>query len=223
MKPDFENLIRDASHLTESDGRDEAISDLKRLEEFELESELLEKKFIERKNSQLFARSVFYKNFMPLLLTLTALSLPILFINSIVLEEKIIFIMGLFMSGLSGKILLLSIASNSWPIALGRIISSKVVALGRGNSSVMIEYSYNVKGQEYKGNVISYKIKPFTNPAAAGRFASKFFVDNQVNVRYMPTNPAVSVLKHGVQFITAFMFISGICIVAAMIFKILSI
>jgi hypothetical protein len=96
--------------------------------------------------------------------------------------------------------------SKDWPVATGTVLDSTVsrhsVKRGRFGRAMVyrpeVRYSYRVNGQEYTGDRLSWTSTDYSEAADAHAVASRYIPENQINVRYKPSDPACSVITPGV-------------------------
>ncbi|MBU2611188.1 MAG: DUF3592 domain-containing protein [Chloroflexi bacterium] len=95
-------------------------------------------------------------------------------------------------------------ASQGWPTTQGRIIEARVSESTSTDSdgdertsySPKVEYTYNVAGQEYKGDKITFGFtQGYGRYAKAQAALASYPLGAQVNVYYDPANPADAVLE----------------------------
>ncbi|MEA2524269.1 MAG: hypothetical protein QOG89_3530 [Thermomicrobiales bacterium] len=92
-------------------------------------------------------------------------------------------------------------ASRSWPTAPGRILSVEVMRRSgrRGpKRRVHVAYEYTAAGGTYRGSRIRYGHLSRVSRQRGEELRQSFPPDSSVAVHHHPSNPAVSVLKSGV-------------------------
>jgi len=95
-------------------------------------------------------------------------------------------------------------ARQGWPATQGQIIASRISESTSTDSdsdrstsySPAVEYTYNVAGQEYKGNKITFGFtQGYGRYAKAQAALARYPLGAQVTVYYDPANPADAVLE----------------------------
>lgn len=93
----------------------------------------------------------------------------------------------------------------SWPSAPGKIVRSEVESYRKrigsgGNMTTMyrpvVEFTYAVRGREYRGNQITLMTEVSGSEAYAGKVAAKYPAGSTVTVHYDPANPGTAALEH---------------------------
>ena len=109
---------------------------------------------------------------------------------------------------------------KSWPLAMGRVLSSGVEKyrdrIGSGAASSLttlyrpaVTYAYEVEGRSYESNVISSGKSVGSSLAApAERAAARYPPGSTVRVSYNPANHAQSVLEFAGGALWLFLFLS---------------
>jgi hypothetical protein len=86
---------------------------------------------------------------------------------------------------------------SKWPSVRGTVLSSRVELRESGEGGVMehpaVVYSYEVKGETYKGERIAPG--PSLSGSGAKQVVARYPAGNQVNVYYNPKDPSDSVLE----------------------------
>ena len=94
--------------------------------------------------------------------------------------------------------------SQSWPSTPGQITEARVARSRRTDSegdadysyAPAIQYTYQVGGQEYSGNNITFGFRQsFSSQAKAEAALARFPTGGQVTVYYDPSNPGEAVLE----------------------------
>jgi hypothetical protein len=95
-------------------------------------------------------------------------------------------------------------ASQGWPTTQGQIIAARISESTSTDSdgdrstsySPAVEYTYNVAGQEYKGNKVAFGFtQGYGRYAKAQAALARYPLGAQVTVFYDPANPADAVLE----------------------------
>lgn len=98
-------------------------------------------------------------------------------------------------------------ASQNWPSTLGQVVESRVTHStsidSEGGSSdtysPVVEYTYQVGGQEYRGKDIAFGFKQgYGSPGKAEAVTARYPEGGSVTVYYDPANPKQAVLERKV-------------------------
>jgi hypothetical protein len=92
---------------------------------------------------------------------------------------------------------------KKWPSVIGKItITPHIEDTWSSNSSHMesgssvhLKYEYEVDGEKYDGNNISFKISVINNPVLARKMAEMYEKGEEVDIYYHPKKPYISVLN----------------------------
>ena len=96
--------------------------------------------------------------------------------------------------------------SQNWPVATGTVLDSKVtrhiVRRGRFSRRVVyrpeIAYSYRVANHEYHGDRLAFNESDYASADDAHAIADQYRPDDQLSVRYKPSDPSCCVITPGV-------------------------
>jgi hypothetical protein len=96
--------------------------------------------------------------------------------------------------------------SKDWPIATGTVLESGVkrqlVKRSRFGRKMVyrpeVRYSYRVNGQDYTGHRIAWTQTDYSESADAQTVACRYIPEDQISVRYKPSDPSCSVITPGV-------------------------
>ncbi|MDI6769063.1 MAG: DUF3592 domain-containing protein [Anaerolineales bacterium] len=95
-------------------------------------------------------------------------------------------------------------ASQGWPATQGQILEARIAESTSTDSdgdtstsySPAVKFTYNVAGQEYKGNKITFGFtQGYRNYAKAQAALARYPLGAQVTIYYDPANPADAVLE----------------------------
>lgn len=112
--------------------------------------------------------------------------------------------------------------SKKWPTVAGNVETSHIKQLKKStNYLIQIEYSYFVNGVEYLNDRFSVMNNGVPHEEAK-RLLSKYSKGQQVQVRYEPTNPQVSVLEAEINYLLIFIWFVVVILFMYSIYKIWS-
>lgn len=95
--------------------------------------------------------------------------------------------------------------SKGWPTVPGKVISSKVAAVGQKGGTVYspdVRYSYTVDGTPHTSNHIRIGGVNTGNPSPARHVVDRYPVGREVTVYYSPKKPTFAVLEPGIHAAT---------------------
>jgi hypothetical protein len=90
--------------------------------------------------------------------------------------------------------------ASNWPSTLGTVLSSRVVRRSSSDGGTtpypVVDYSYQVSGQAYRGNRVMPG--PEMGGTGAGKVVDRYPEGAQVMVYFNPNNPSEALLERGV-------------------------
>ena len=104
-----------------------------------------------------------------------------------------------------------SMKAESWPVAEGIILTSQIersISNGERRYRAIIRYSYQVNGNTYQNNRVSYV--NVSTKGYAEKLVGRYPVDHTVDVYYNPNKPSESVLSAGINFGVALFLLVGV-------------
>lgn len=134
----------------------------------------------------------------------------------------IFFLLGLAITIWQLTVLKESFESKNWPVADGRVVSSEVQVFedkkrdDKGHEKVVftygakVSYEYAVDKFRYSSDKISFGDYRSESENRAKKIVEKYPQGSQIQVRYNPENPGVSVLEPGASWNTYFILAIGL-------------
>jgi uncharacterized protein DUF3592 len=115
-------------------------------------------------------------------------------------------------------------SAQNWPITTGTIVSADLSQQSRRNQqgyhdvtyAPVVEYTYEVNGQTYRGDKISSGWTVSYNLSMAQNKMNKYPPGTKVDVHYNPNNPAEAVLETRSTSGNVFMIAGGAILVPAL-------
>ncbi len=123
---------------------------------------------------------------------------------------------------LSGAYLLIRAnKSMTWPTADARILDSSIAYRPDGDGGripyLSLEYVFTVNGKAYSGDTVMFSGHDYSTFSDMKETVNKYPRDKAVRVRYLPTDPDVSVLEPGIHPKALLYPASGLFFIAAAI------
>ena len=121
------------------------------------------------------------------------------------MKTKNFYIAVLLISTVFGAYLSAAVVENfnarNWPTVIGVVETSQITRFDKSaNYLIQVEYSYLVNGVEYLNDRFSVMNNGVPHKEAK-RLLSMYSKGQQIQVRYEPTNPQVSVLKAEINYL----------------------
>jgi hypothetical protein len=120
---------------------------------------------------------------------------------------SIFFAVGLGMLGYSLYSIKKSNEVATWPMAIGRILSSEMTSISDSDGTtyrVKVAYDYSVMGQTHHGDRIAFGYSGSSGQEAHQQILERLPVGRQVEVRYRPDKPEEAALAYGFHRSTKF-------------------
>lgn len=111
-------------------------------------------------------------------------------------NPKLVVIIGAVISVLGIVMLISGYFTNSWQVAKGKIISSRVVA--DDGHYAEVRYEYMAYGSRYTGHSVSNADSVSLNYDDAKKIVDKYYPSREVDVYYDAKNPGRAVLEKGI-------------------------
>ena len=115
-------------------------------------------------------------------------------------------------------------ASMSWPYVVGKVVAASVrQVVERGDAQTrdvtnyvpLVQYDYQVGGQNYQGNRLAFQEKAYSSQKKAFHLVAAFPAGNPVSVYYDPANPQNAVLERQAHGNNILLVVGGILVLAA--------
>lgn len=103
--------------------------------------------------------------------------------------------------------------SSDWPSVAGTMVQCQMVAQHRSGYSVMVLYEYEVAGQLYRHNVLTYGSHPLKTLMDKQTFVAEHPAGTSVTVYYKPDNPQTAALFTGPYPTWVFALMVGLLVV----------
>lgn len=103
--------------------------------------------------------------------------------------------------------------SRDWPSVAGTMVQCQMVAQYRSGYSVMVLYEYEVAGQSYRHNVLTYGSHPLKTLMDKQTFVAEHPAGTPVTVYYKPENPQTAALFTGPYPTWIFALLVGLLVV----------
>jgi hypothetical protein len=137
----------------------------------------------------------------------------------------IVFFISCLFTFYGARQIIISKSSENWPKTVGTITESSIQTYGRRDPIFypFVSYGYKVNDKSYEGHTIAFQNYGTHNKKEAEFVIQRYPLKTEVEVFYLPENPATSVLeKYGkldvIQTVLAFLLlcVSGIFLAVEM-------